>query len=40
MIIASVAARSNSLHIAYRTAKAQVAAAETVEEIDAVTIKV
>lgn len=40
MIIAAVAARSNSLHIAYRTAKAQVAAAETVEEIDAVTIKV
>ena len=40
MIIASVAARSNALHVAYRAAKAQVAAAETVEEIDAVTIKV
>lgn len=40
MIIASVAARSNALHVAYRAAKVQVAAAETVEEIDAVTIKV
>lgn len=39
MIIAAVAARSNSLHIAYRTAKAQVAAAETAEAIDAVTLE-
>lgn len=40
MIIASVAARSNSLHIAYRTAKAKVATAETAEAIDAVTFEV
>ena len=39
MIIASVAARSNSLHIAYRTAKAKVATAETAEAIDAVTLE-
>ena len=40
MIIAAVAVRSNALHTAYRTAKAKVEVAETVEEIDAVTIKV
>lgn len=39
MIIAAVAARSNSLHIAYRTAKAKVATAETAEAIDAVTLE-
>lgn len=40
MIIASVAARSNALHIAYRTAKAKVATAETAEAIDAVTFEI
>lgn len=40
MIIASVAARSNALHIAYRTAKAKVATAETAEAIDAVTLEI
>lgn len=39
MIIASVAARSNKLHTAYRTAKAQVEAAGTAEEADAVTLE-
>lgn len=38
MIIASVAARSNKLHTAYRTAKAQVEAASTAEEVEAVTM--
>ena len=38
MIIASVAARSNKLHTAYRTAKAQVEAASTVDEVEAVTM--
>ena len=38
MIIAAVAARSNKLHTAYRTAKAQVAAASTAEEVEAVTM--
>ena len=36
MIIASVAARSNNLHTAYRAAKAQVEAASTAEEVEAV----
>ena len=36
MIIASVAARSNKLHTAYRVAKAQVEAASTAEEVEAV----
>lgn len=36
MIIASVAARSNKLHTAYRAAKAQVEAASTAEEVEAV----
>ena len=36
MIIASVAARSNKLHTAYRTAKAQVEAAVTADEVRAV----
>ena len=36
MIIASVAARSNKLHTAYRTAKARVAAAVTADEVRAV----
>ena len=38
MIIASVAARSNALHTAYRTAKAQVEAASTAAEVRAVTM--
>lgn len=38
MIIASVVARSNKLHTAYRTAKAQVEAAGTAEEVEAVTM--
>lgn len=38
MIIASVAARSNNLHTAYRAAKAQVEAAGTAEEVEAVTM--
>ena len=38
MIIAAVAARSNKLHTAYRTAKAQVEAASTAEEVEAVTM--
>lgn len=38
MIIASVAARSNKLHTAYRTAKAQVEAAGTADEVRAVTM--
>lgn len=36
MIIASVAARSNKLHTAYRAAKAQVEAAVTADEVKAV----
>ena len=40
MIIAAVAVRSNLLHIAYRKAKAQVEAAGTAEEVDAVTMEV
>ena len=38
MIIASVAARSNKLHTAYRAAKAQVEAAVTADEVRAVTM--
>lgn len=38
MIIASVAARSNALHTAYRAAKAQVEAASTAEEVEDVTM--
>ena len=38
MIIAAVAARSNKLHTAYRTAKAQVEAAGTADEVEAVTM--
>lgn len=38
MIIASVAARSNKLHTAYRAAKVQVEAASTAEEVEAVTM--
>lgn len=38
MIIASVAARSNKLHTAYRAAKAKVEAASTAEEVEAVTM--
>lgn len=39
MIIASVAARSNKLHTAYRTAKAQVEATGSAEEVDVVTLE-
>lgn len=39
MIIASVAARSNKLHTAYRAAKAQVEAAVTADEVKAVSLK-
>ena len=38
MIIAAVAARSNKLHTAYRAAKAQVEAAGTATEVEAVTM--
>ncbi len=38
MIIASVAARSNKLHTAYRIAKAQVEAAQSKDEIDTISI--
>ena len=38
LIIASVAARSNKLHTAYRTAKAQVEAAQSKDEIDTISI--
>lgn len=38
MIIASVAARSNKLHTAYRAAKAKVEAASTAEEVESVTM--
>ena len=38
MIIASVAARSNKLHTAYRTAKEQVEAAQSKAEIDTISI--
>lgn len=40
MIIASAATRSNNLHTAYRAAKAQVVAATTANEVDAVIFKV
>lgn len=39
MVIAAVAVRSNKLHTAYRAAKAQVEAAGTAEEVEAVTMK-
>lgn len=38
MVIASVAQRSNALHVAYRAAKDKVEAATTVTEVDAVTL--
>ena len=38
-IVAAVAVRSNLLHIAYRTAKAQVEAAQSRTEIDTISIK-
>lgn len=38
-IVAAVAVRSNALHVAYRTAKAQVEAAGTVDEVRAVSLK-
>ena len=39
-IVAAVAVRSNRLHIAYRTAKAQASAAQSKADIDAISIKV
>lgn len=39
MIITAVAVRSNALHTAYRAAKAQVEAAQSKAEIDAISIK-
>lgn len=38
MVIAAVAVLSNNLHTAYRAAKAQVEAAGTAEEVEAVTM--
>lgn len=38
MIIASVAARSNALHVAYRAAKAQVEAAQSKADIEKITM--
>lgn len=40
MVISSVAVRSNALHIAYRTAKAEVEQATTVAEVEAITLGV
>lgn len=39
MVIAAVAVRSNTLHTAYRVAKAQVEAAGSAEEVDVVTLE-
>lgn len=39
MVIAAVAVRSNKLHTAYRTAKAQVEATGSAEEVDVVTLE-
>lgn len=39
MVIAAVAVRSNTLHMAYRKAKEQVEATSTAEEVEAVTMK-
>lgn len=39
MVIAAVAVRSNTLHMAYRKAREQVEAANTAEEVEAVTMK-
>ena len=38
MVIASVAKRSNALHVAYRAAKDKVEAATTVAEVEAITL--
>lgn len=40
MVIASVAKRSNALHVAYRVAKGKVEAATTVAEVEAITLGV
>ena len=40
MVIASVAQRSNALHIAYRVAREKVEQASTQEEIEAITLEV
>ena len=40
MVIASVAQRSNALHVAYREAKDKVEAATTVAEVEAITLDV
>lgn len=39
MVIAAVAVRSNTLHMAYRKAREQVEATNTAEEVEAVTMK-
>ena len=39
MVIAAVAVRSNALHIAYRAAKAEVQAAQTKEELEAIVLE-
>ena len=39
MVIAAVAVRSNTLHMAYRKAREQVEATSTAEEVEAVTMK-
>ena len=39
-IIAAVAVRSNALHVAYRAAKEQVAAAQNKEDLDAIVLEV
>ena len=40
MVIASVAQRSNALHVAYRVAKEKIEQASTQEEIEAITLEV
>ena len=40
MVIAAVAVRSNTLHMAYRTAKAQVEAAQNKEEVETIILNV
>lgn len=40
MVIASVAQRSNALHVAYRVAKEKVEKASTKEEVEAITLEV
>lgn len=40
MVIASVAQRSNTLHVAYRVAKNKIEAATTIAEVEAITLEV